>query len=100
MWDLLLTAITTGSLTSLATWLVSKRKRNNDFLSELQNSINILSENYTKTLNELVQVKGQNAELLIQVASLQFQVEKLNTENASLIAKMNELKKMIKNATA
>jgi hypothetical protein len=96
MWEVIITAISTGSLTSLATWMVSRRKRNNDFLGELQNSINVLTENYTKTLNELVTVKQQNAELLIQMADLQLQIAKLKEENAKLICKINELNKLIK----
>jgi peptidoglycan hydrolase CwlO-like protein len=96
MWDVIITAISTGSIGSLLTWLVSRRKRNNDFLGELQNSINVLTENYTKTLNELVTVKQQNAELLIQMSDLQHQVAKLKEENAKLICKINELNKLIK----
>ncbi len=59
--DIVIAALSGGGLTGIATWFVSKRKRNNDFLSDLQGSINSLSDNYTQTLNELVQVKMQNA---------------------------------------
>lgn len=96
MWELVITALSTGSLTSLATWMVSRRKRNNDFLGELQNSINVLTDNYTKTLNELVIVKKQNADLLVQVSELQEQLEKLKQENTQLLNKLNELRKLIK----
>ena len=90
-----MTILGSGSFASAVTWLVSRRKRNNDFLGELQNSINVLSENYTKTLDELVTVKKQNAELLVQVSKLQSEVAELKKENSGLLAKVAELKKLI-----
>lgn len=99
MWEVIITAISSGSLMTLLTWAVSKRKRNNDFLNDLQNSINILSESYNKTLSEFVIVKKQNSELLILVNELQNQVVALKKENSTLIAKMNELKKLVKQSS-
>lgn len=98
MWfELLITGISSGSLASIVTWFISAGKRNNDFISELQNSIHILSSNYTETLNKLVEVQRQNAELLMNQEQLKLDVEKLSKENAKLIAKINELNKRLKN---
>lgn len=104
MWtDILITAIGSGSVTGLLTWLFSKRKRNNDFIAELQGSIDILSKNYTETLNRLVEVQRQNVELLTnqdaltrEVEKLNKEIEKLKKENTSLICKINELNKLFK----
>lgn len=96
MKELLITAISSGSLGSLFTWLLSRRQRNNDFIADLQKSITLLTENYTKTLDELIVVKRQNAELLFLVNDLQAQVQKLKDENSTLIKKMNELKCLLK----
>jgi len=96
MKELLITAISSGSIGSLFTWLLSRRQRNNDFIADLQKSINLLTENYTKTLDELIVVKRQNAELQYLVNELQAQVQKLKDENATLIKKMNELKCLLK----
>lgn len=124
MWfELLITAIGSGSLSGIITWLFSKRKRNNDFLAELQGSIDILSKNYTETLNKLVEVqrlyaelKGsfdeltrnhgetlkqlgdvqqQNSELLKGQADMQSEITKLKNENGKLIRKINDLSKRI-----
>lgn len=96
MIETIITILGSSSITGAITWLVSRRKRNNDFLSELQNSIELLSKNYTETLNELVIVKRQNAELLTEVSQLREEVSMLKQENAQLINKINELKKLIK----
>ncbi|MBS4057759.1 MAG: hypothetical protein KGZ82_10625 [Bacteroidales bacterium] len=96
MIDTIITILGSGSVASAVTWLVSRRKRNNDFLSELQNSINLLTENYTRTLNELIEVKAQNANLMSRVNELQIEVQQLKGENAGLLKKINELKSLIK----
>jgi archaellum component FlaC len=97
MKELLITAISSGSMGSLLTWMASRRQRNNDFIADLQNSIGLLTENYTKTLDELIVVKRQNTELLLLVNDLQGQIQKLKDENATLIKKLNELKCLLKN---
>ena len=56
-------------LTAIVGWLFGRRKQNNDFLGELQTSINLLSDNYTKTLNELVLVKKQNTPESVSVVT-------------------------------
>ena len=94
--DILITILTTGTLIAPATWLVSKRKRNNDFLTDLQKSINSLTDKYTETLNELILVKRQNAQLILQVEQLQREVVQLKEENTHLIKKLNELKRLLK----
>lgn len=100
MWpELLITAISSGGISGVITWMFSKKKRDNDFLSDLQNSINILTQNYTDTLNKLVEVQRQNAELLAGQATMQQEIDKLKKENCKLIEKINELNKLLKSKT-
>ena len=103
-----------GVLYGALTWLFSKRKRNNDFLAELQQSINNLSTSYTSTLERLVDVQKQNSQLLINQNTLEAQnkelmenqrvlkqeIEQLRDENKGLIKKLNELNKLLKNETS
>ena len=100
-----------GIIYGAVTWFFSKRKRNNDFIQELQVSINNLTSSYTDTLNRLVEVQKQNSKLLINqdrlvnqnAALLENQVglireiEKLRGENRKLLTKINELNKLLKN---
>lgn len=100
-----------GIIYGAVTWFFSKRKRNNDFIQELQVSINNLTSSYTETLNKLVEVQRQNSKLLINQDRLENQnaallenqvgliseIEKLRGENRKLLTKINELNKLLKN---
>lgn len=102
-----------GVLYGAIIWFFSRRKRNNDFLSELQKSINNLSTSYTDTLDKLVDVQRQNSQLMINQHSLELlnkellenqaalksEIELLRGENKGLIKKLNELNKLLKNET-
>ncbi|MHC1780055.1 MAG: hypothetical protein AB9922_07435 [Bacteroidales bacterium] len=74
-------------------WVVSrfveKRKRNNDFIAELQTTINNIGENYTNTLNKFVDLQKQNATLLQSQHKLELRVKELLADNDKL---RNELK--------
>ena len=51
-------ALPGGFLGSVFTWIFSRRKQNNDFLKELQSSINLLSGENKKILEENIQRGG------------------------------------------
>lgn len=79
-------------VTGVAAFFVGRRRRNNDFLAELQKSIDALSKDNAELIKgtialnkELVQLKQQNAEL-------QGKVDSLRRENAELKAEIGELK--------
>lgn len=82
--DLLLFALPSGFLASLSTWIVGRRKRRNDMLGELQKSINMLSEENRKVLEENVALRRENAdlkanqeEMLQRIGRLTKEVERL-----------------------
>ncbi len=52
-----------GFLGSVFTWIFSRRKQNNDFLKELQSSINLLSGENKKILEENIQLRRENIDL-------------------------------------
>ena len=78
-------------LSSVVTWWVMRKKRKNDFLADLQSSIDLLSEKYYTTLQELVVLKGQNAQLMMAQDELKAQIEALSKENAALKDTIDEL---------
>lgn len=78
-------------LSSVVTWWVMRKKRKNDFLADLQSSIDLLSDKYNTTLQELVVLKGQNAQLMIAQDELKAQIEALSQENAALKDTIDEL---------
>lgn len=81
--------LSSNAVVSLATWLVSRRKRNNDFLGELQQSIDLLSKKYSEVLNENVQLKTDNAQLLANQEEMRLTIEKMNS-------KLDELRRQLK----
>ena len=64
-------------------WFVSAKKRKNDFLVDLQASIDLLSE--------------KNKELVAEVVKLRTEVLHLKTENAALREEVEELNKKLDN---
>jgi len=97
------TAIGSGALTGFVTYFTTSKKRKNDFIAELQGSIALLSENYTKTLSELIEVKRQYTEsqislskALSELAEVKDELSRLRKENETLIKKLNELNKLLK----
>ncbi|HBX44475.1 MAG TPA: hypothetical protein DEG28_01080 [Porphyromonadaceae bacterium] len=93
MTETIVTAVV-GILTSVGGYFVGRRKRQNDFLSELQGSIDMLSAKNAKLLEDIVELRMQNAELLASVASLKLQNESLKKEISELNARLEELKTM------
>jgi len=87
----ILTPYVLSILSVIVGWFIGKRKRNNDFISELQASIDLLSEKYTETLKELISVKKQNAELMINQNSMALDMKELRTENAGLKREIEDL---------
>ena len=78
-------------------WFVGRRKRNNDFISDLQNSIDLLTSKYTATLNELVTVKEQNAKLLIGQNEMAAELKAVREENSALKKEVEELTTQLAN---
>ena len=84
-------------ITAIGGWLFGKRKRKNDFISQLQSSIDLLTTKYTETLKELILIKGQNANLLIGQDEMAIEIQTLRKENAALKLEVEELTKKLGN---
>lgn len=62
-------------LTGVVTWLVARRKRDNDFLCELQKSINMLSGENHRLMTEVVELRRENIELRSIINDLNAKLE-------------------------
>ena len=89
MMQILMWALPSGFLSSVVTWLVTRRQRNNDFLASLQKSIDLLTEKYTETLNENVRLQADNAHLLANQKVMEEKIDALNK-------KIDQLTKQLK----
>lgn len=74
----------------IAGWLAGRRKQKNDFLSELQSSIDLLSEKNRQLVEEVVQLRTENADIGSEVIQLR-------EENKALRAEIKVLSKQLEN---
>ena len=90
--EFLMFALPGGFLGSVFAWLAGRRKRNNDMLSQLQSSINMLCGENRKILDENVQLRVENAQLR---ANQEEMIQKL----ALLTKEVERLRKVINKKT-
>lgn len=74
--EALLPYIVSG-VTAVAGWMVGRRKQKNDFLNDQQSSINLLSDENKKLLEEIVKLRTENASLRSEVAELRNDINDL-----------------------
>lgn len=86
-----------SALTGIAGWMVGRRKQQNDFISDLQSSIDMLAEKNSSLLKEVVSLREQNAELLSNQAEMKKEMAALRHENAGLKKEIEELNAKLSN---
>lgn len=87
--DLLTFALPGGFLGATASWVVGRRRRNNDFLSEMQRSIDLLSEKYNAVLQENVALRREKADWQVLQQELLIKVDRLTREVEGLRRNFN-----------
>jgi len=87
--DLVSFALPGGFLGAVASWAVGRRKRNNDFLAEMQRSIDLLSEKYNQVLQENVSLRCEKAEWQVLQQELVRKVDRLTREIEGLRRKID-----------
>lgn len=86
-----------SALTGIAGWMVGRKKQQNDFISDLQSSINLLADKNRELLNEIINLRQQNAELLSNQAEMKKEIAELRKENAGLKREVEELSEKLSN---
>lgn len=99
--DILRFSLPGGFLGAVASWVVSRRTRDNDMLAKLQASINLLADENRKILAENVQLRKENAglkvsqeELIAEVSHLSKEIERLRKIINKQINETNNQKNM------
>lgn len=87
--DLFAFALPGGFLGAALSWVVGRRKRNNDFLAEMQRSIDLLSEKYNQVLQENVALRQEKAEWQVTQQMLLAKVDRLTREIENLRRNFN-----------
>lgn len=82
-------------VTGFAGWWVGRAKQKNDFLGDLQKSINMLTDENTKLLTELLELKKQNFELMANQERMKIQIDRLTQDNKGLREQVTKLNGLI-----
>lgn len=77
-------------------WLVGSRKRKNDFLKDLQASINLLSAENKRLLEEITNANAEIVAVRKENEELKASVDRLCTENSQLKDEVRQLREQIK----
>ena len=85
-------------VTAAAGWLAGKRKRRNDFLKNMQDSIDILSMENKRLIEDLTNVNREVVALRKENGELKYSVDQLCRENVQLKDEVRNLKNRITNA--
>ena len=86
------------AVTAAAGWLAGKRKRRNDFLKNMQDSIDILSMENKRLIEDLTNVNREVVALRRENGELKYSVDQLCKENVQLKDEVRNLKNRITNA--
>ena len=82
--------------TAAVGWIVGSRKRRNDFLKDLQSSIDLLSSENRKLLADITAVNSEIVAVRKENEELKASVDRLCTENSQLKDEVRQLREQIK----
>ncbi len=82
--------------TATVGWLVGSRKRKNDFLKDLQASINLLSAENKRLLEEITNANAEIVAVRKENEELKASVDRLCTENSQLKDEVRQLREQLK----
>lgn len=80
------------ALTALTGWLAGTRKRKNSFLQDLQESINLLSAENRKLIQDITAVNNELISIKAENTQLRASVDRLCAENSQLKDEVRELR--------
>ena len=87
-------------ITAAAGWLAGKRKRRNDALKSMQDSIDILSKENKRLIEDLTTVNREVVALRRENGELKTSVDQLCKENVQLKTEVQDLRKQLTQAPA
>jgi regulator of replication initiation timing len=96
----LITDCLVPSVTAVVGWLAGKRKRRNDALKSMQDSIDILSLENKRLIEDLTTVNREVVALRKENGELKTAVDKLCQENSQLKTEVQDLRKQLTQAPA
>lgn len=64
-----------SAITGVVGWFASSRKRRNDALSEMQESIDMLSAKNAELIEEIIRLREENSGLKAEIAAMRAELE-------------------------
>ncbi len=83
------------AITGIFTYFLGRKKRKNDFLAEMQRSIDLLSAKNAELIEDVVKLRGKNVELLAKQDDFRLLLDDLKLENKLLKTKVDNLTKKL-----
>ena len=96
----LITDCLVPTVTAVAGWFAGRRKRQGDALKNMQESIDMLTGNNKKLLDDLAKVNDEVLELRRENTELKLSVDQLCRENVQLKTEVQDLRKQLTQAPA
>lgn len=69
-----------SAITGVVAWFASSRKRRNDAISEMQESINMLSAKNADLIEEIVKLREENTALKTEIAAMRAELENIKNK--------------------
>ena len=82
-------------VTAIAGWMTGRRKRKNDFLSELQGSIDLLSKKNAELMQKIVTLNDTVLELSNENAALKTEIKAVRQENKEMSDEISRLREKL-----
>ena len=96
----LITDCLVPTATAVAGWFAGRRKRQGDAIHNMQESIELLTRNNKKLLDDLAKVNDEVLQLRRENTELKLSVDQLCRENSQLKTEVQDLRKQMTQAPA
>mgnify|MGYP000844317381 FL=1 len=83
-------------VSSIITWFVGRKKSRNDFLREMQASIDLLATRNGNLIKEVTELRGENMRLRLDVQRLAAENAKMSKEIEGLNSRFKNIKTITK----
>lgn len=88
LWDILQTVVV-PAVTWLAGWLTGGKRRRNDFLKEMQSSIDLLTRENARLVSENMELRREMLELKLKLHEMQLKNNENNENDGNGTARRN-----------
>lgn len=82
-------------ITGIVGWFTGRRKRNNDFLADLQSSIDLLSKKNSELMKQVLELNTTVLTLTEENAALKLEIQAVRRENSEMSEEISRLREKL-----